>query len=121
MVERMLLASKRGLKPGSNPVLNLFDRLSDFTERVGAWRIFGLILFALLYYASYGLSGLELRGEGGTIAVIAQRLLDGQRPLKDTFLGYNLFWFYPIVALFSITGPNFLAVRLFFYLLSIVT
>ena len=41
--------------------------------------------------------------------------------LADTFLGYNLFWFYPIVGLFWITGPNFLVVRLFFYFLSIIT
>jgi hypothetical protein len=105
----------------SQPIFTLFDRISKFTEHAGAWRIVGLILFALLYYGSYGLSGLELRGEGGTIAVIAQRILEGQRPLADTFLGYNIFWFYPIVALFSITGPNFLDVRLFFFLLSIVT
>ena len=109
------------IKRLSDAVFTLFDRLSKFAERAGAWRIVGLILFALLYYSYYGLSGLQLRGEGGTIAVIAQRILEGQRPLADTFLGYNLFWFYPIVALFSITGPNFLDVRLFFYLLSIIT
>jgi hypothetical protein len=105
----------------SQPIFDLFDRISHIAERAGAWRIVGLILFAFLYYSSYGLSGLELRGEGGTIAVIAQRILEGERPLADTFLGYNVFWFYPIVALFAITGPNFLVVRLFFYLLSIVT
>jgi hypothetical protein len=105
----------------SRPAFALFNRISHFANRAGAWRIVALILFALLYYSYYGLSGLHLRGEGGTIAVIAQRILEGERPLADTFLGYNLFWFYPIVALFSITGPNFLDVRLFFYLLSIIT
>jgi hypothetical protein len=109
------------LRQLSQPVFILLERVSNFTERAGAWRIVGLILFALLYYSSYGLSGLQLRGEGGTVAVIAQRILEGERPLADTFLGYNLFWFYPIVGLFSITGPNFLVVRLFFYLLSIIT
>jgi hypothetical protein len=109
------------LRQLSQPIFILFERISSFTERAGAWRIVGLILFALLYYSSYGLSGLQLRGEGGTVAVIAQRILDGERPLADTFLGYNLFWFYPIVGLFSITGPNFLVVRLFFYLLSIIS
>jgi hypothetical protein len=109
------------LRQLSQPIFDLFDRISRFAERAGPWRIVGLILFAFLYYSSYGLSGLELRGEGGTIAVIAQRILEGERPLADTFLGYNVFWFYPIVALFAITGPNFLFVRLFFYLLSIVT
>jgi hypothetical protein len=109
------------LRQLSQPIFILFERISRFTARAGAWRIVGLILFALLYYSSYGLSGLQLRGEGGTVAVIAQRILEGERPLADTFLGYNLFWFYPIVGLFSITGPNFLVVRLFFYLLSIIT
>jgi hypothetical protein len=109
------------LRQLSQPIFDLFERISRFAERTGAWRIVGLILFALLYYSSYGLSGLELRGEGGTISVIAQRILEGERPLADTFLGYNVFWFYPIVALFAITGPNFLVVRLFFYLLSIIT
>jgi hypothetical protein len=109
------------LRQLSQPIFILFERISSFTERAGAWRIVGLILFALLYYSSYGLSGLQLRGEGGTVAVIAQRILEGERPLADTFLGYNLFWFYPIVGLFAITGPNFLVVRLFFYFLSITT
>jgi hypothetical protein len=112
---------KGGIKRLSETVFALFDRLSIFADWAGAWRIVGLILFAFLYYSSYALSGLELRGEGGTIAVIAQRILEGERPLVDTFLGYNLFWFYPIVALFSITGPNFLVVRLFFFLLSTIT
>jgi hypothetical protein len=112
---------KGRIKRLSDPVFTLLDRLSIFADRAGGWRIVGLILFAFLYYSSYGLSGLELRGEGGTIAVIAQRILEGERPLVDTFLGYNLFWFYPIVALFSITGPSFLVVRLFFFLLSTIT
>lgn len=121
MLEPTLLVPKGRIRPLSHPVFTLFERISSFAERAGAWRMVGLILFAVLYYSSYGLSGLEFRGEGGTIAVVAQRILEGQRPLADTFLGYNVLWFYPIVALFSITGPNFLDVRLFFYLLSIIT
>jgi hypothetical protein len=62
-----------------------------------------------------------LGGEGGTTAVIAQRLLEGQRPFVDTFLGYNLLWFYPFVWLFQIFGPNFTVVRIFFFVLSIIT
>jgi hypothetical protein len=116
----MLIAQQRTRRL-SQTVFSLVDRISSFAGRAGGWRIAGLILFALLYYGYYGLSGIQLRGEGGTIAVIAQRILEGERPLADTFLGYNLFWFYPIVALFSITGPNFLDVRLFFYLLSTIT
>jgi hypothetical protein len=82
------------------------------------WLLLGI---AIAYYATYALSGLDLGGEGGTTAVIAQRLLDGQRPFVDTFLGYNLLWFYPLVWLFQIFGPNFTVVRIFFFVLSIIT
>jgi hypothetical protein len=82
------------------------------------WLLLGI---AVAYYATYALSGLDLGGEGGTTAVIAQRLLEGQRPFVDTFLGYNLLWFYPIVWLFQIFGPNFTLVRIFFFVLSILT
>jgi hypothetical protein len=80
-----------------------------------------LVLFAILYYGSFALSGLDLPGEGGTIAVIAQRISEGQRPIVDTFLGYNILWFYPIVWLFRITGPNFLVVRIFFFVVSLLS
>jgi hypothetical protein len=82
------------------------------------WLLLGI---AIAYYAIYALSGLDLGGEGGTTAVYAQRLLEGQRPFVDTFLGYNLLWFYPIVWLFQIFGPNFTLVRIFFFVLSILT
>ena len=82
------------------------------------WLLLGI---AIAYYAIYALSGLDLGGEGGLTAVYAQRLLEGQRPFVDTFLGYNLLWFYPIVWLFQIFGPNFTLVRIFFFVLSILT
>ena len=82
------------------------------------WLLLGI---AITYYATYALSGLDLGGEGGTNAVIAQRLLEGQRPFVDTFLGYNVLWFYPLVWLFQIFGPNFTVVRIFFFVLSIIT
>lgn len=104
---------------------DLFISCCNKTHRIaqdaGGWRIVWLILFAALYYNFYGSSGLYLRGEGGTIAVYAQRILTGARPFIDTFLGYNLFWFYPIVWLFLITGPNFFVIRIFFFVLSGVT
>jgi len=85
------------------------------------WFPWLLLAIAIAYYATYALSGLDLGGEGGTTAVYAQRLLEGQRPFVDTFLGYNVLWFYPIVWLFQIFGPNFTAVRIFFFVLSIIT
>jgi hypothetical protein len=91
---------------------------SNAARRWLPWLLLGI---ALVYYAAYALSGLDLGGEGGTTAVIAQRLLEGQRPFVDTFLGYNLLWFYPLVCLFQIFGPNFTVVRVFFFGLSIIT
>ena len=80
-----------------------------------------VLVLALCYYGAYALSGLDIMGEGGTTAVIAQRLLEGQRPIVDTFLGYNVLWFLPIEGLFRIFGPNFTAVRLFFFGLATLT
>lgn len=80
-----------------------------------------LAIFAFFYYQQYYISGLNLGGEGGTNAVIAMRLLEGQRPIVDTFLGYNVMWFYPLVWLFQIVGPDFTAMRIFFYVLCALT
>jgi hypothetical protein len=85
------------------------------------WFPWLLVGIALAYYATYALSGLDLGGEGGTTALYAQRLLEGQRPFVDTFLSYNVLWFYPFVWLFQIFGPNFTVVRIFFFVLSIIT
>jgi len=69
-----------------------------------SWAPAILVLFALFYYGSYALSGLARAGEGGTIAVIAQRIDEGQRPIVDTFLGYNILWYYPVAWLFRIAS-----------------
>ncbi len=76
-----------------------------------------LVVFAVIYYGQYYRTGLNLGGEGGTNAVLAMRLMEGQRPIVDTFLGYNLLWFYPLVALFQLTGPDYVAMRVFFFAL----
>jgi hypothetical protein len=96
-------------------------RSGSLVSRIAPWFPVALFLFALFYYGSYALSGLDLNGEGGTIAVIADRIRTGSRPFVDTFLGYNLLWFYPIVWLFRVFGPNFTIVRIFFFALSIFT
>lgn len=76
-----------------------------------------VLLLAVLYYAQYYRSGMNLSGEGGTAAVIALRLLDGQRPIADTFLGYNVMWFYPVVWLFQVVGPSYVALRMYFFVI----
>jgi hypothetical protein len=80
-----------------------------------------LLLFALGYYGYYYNVWPGPYGEGGLVAVIAQRLMEGQRPIVDTFLGYNLLWFYPVVAVFKLAGPSYIALRLFFFALSLGT
>lgn len=71
--------------------------------------------FAIFYYSLYAAAGLNLGGEGGTAGVVAMRLMSGQRPIVDTFLGYNVMWFFPIAGLFEITGPNYLVLRWYFF------
>jgi len=71
--------------------------------------------FALIYYSLYVTAGLNLGGEGGTAGVVAMRLMSGQRPIVDTFLGYNVLWFFPVAGLFEITGPSYLVLRWYFF------
>jgi hypothetical protein len=94
------------------------DAAEAFLHRWG-----GLLVAAVafLYYAQYYRSGLNLGGEGGTVAVVAMRLMDGWLPIKETFLGYNLMWFYPVVWLFKIFGPSYIALRIFFFAICTLT
>lgn len=92
--------------------------IEAFLQRWGAAVV---VVFAFLYYAQYYRSGLNLGGEGGTVAVVAMRLIDGWLPIKDTFLGYNLMWFYPVVWLFKIFGPSYIALRIFFFAICTLT
>ncbi|MCX7868647.1 MAG: hypothetical protein N2322_01735, partial [Terrimicrobiaceae bacterium] len=80
-----------------------------------------LAVVALAYYSLYFNHGLNLGGEGGTTAVVAMRLNEGMRPIADTFLGYNVLWFYPVAWLFRLTGPDYLALRAFFFVVCAVT
>jgi hypothetical protein len=77
-----------------------------------------LAAFAVIYYAAYHGTGLALSGEQGSNALIAMRILGGERPIADIFIGYNLLWFYPLVLLFSLLGPHWLAMRIYFAVLA---
>jgi len=77
-----------------------------------------ILLIAIVYYSVFWRSGLILSGEEGVAAVIAQRLNLGQLPIVDTFLGYNVGWFYPIAFLFKVTGPNYLVMRAYFFVMA---
>jgi hypothetical protein len=102
----------------SDYAVRLIPKIEKTLFRYGVWIV---LLVAMVYYGSYYRSGLRLTGEGGTVAVIAMRLMEGQRPLVDTFLGYNLMWFYPVVWLFQLTGPNYIALTIFFFSLCATT
>ena len=82
-----------------------------------AWGPLLLAIFAICYYSQYYRSGLNLGGEGGTIAVNAIRLNEGWLPIKDTTLNYNVLWFYPVAWLFKLTGPDYIALRIYFFAL----
>ena len=73
----------------------------------GAWRW----RFCDIYYSLLLPQRPQFSGEGGTVAIVALRLLEGQRPIVDTFLGYNVMWFYPVAWLFKLTGPDYTALQ----------
>lgn len=83
--------------------------------------ILALVIIALSYYGSYVRYGLGFRDEGQTVALLAQRLLQGETPLKDVVLSYNVLWFYPVVALFKIFGVSYVLLRGYCLALSTVT
>lgn len=99
----------------------MFDAAHRYLFRLDAlvrrWGPLVLVVFAFCYYGQYYRSGLNLGGEGGTVAVNAMRLNEGWLPIKDTTLNYNVLWFYPVAWLFKITGPDYIALRIYFFVL----
>ena len=93
-------------------------RLIWVLRRWGAWI---LLAFAFCYYGYYYRNWPGPGGEGGLVALVALRLFHGQLPIVDTFLGYNVLWFYPVVWIFKLFGPNYVALRVFFFMLCTVT
>ena len=102
----------------------MFDAVRAHLFRLDAllrkWGPLVLVAFAIFYYGQYYRSGLNLGGEGGTVAVNAMRLNEGWLPIKDTKLNYNVMWFYPVAWLFKITGPDYIALRIYFFALCLV-
>ena len=100
-------------------------RKTDFWVRLESalksWGALVVAVFAIIYYLLYFRSGLNFSGEGGTVALVALRLLEGQRPIVDTFLGYNVMWFYPVTWLFQLVGPDYTALRIYFFGLCAIT
>jgi len=90
-------------------------------QMLKCWGALVVVIFATFYYAQYYRSGLNFGGEGGTVGVLAMRLMEGQRPIADTFLGYNVLWFYPVTWLFHVTGPSYVALRIYFFAICTAT
>ncbi len=80
-----------------------------------------IVAAALAYYGSYLGYWFNPHDEGGTVCLVAQRLMHGERPWVDVELGYNIGWFYPVAGLFHLTGVNYLVARGFFFALSTLT
>lgn len=80
-----------------------------------------LVALALAYYGSYVRYGIGFRDEGQTVALGAQRLLNGEVPFKDVVLNYNVLWFYPVVGLFKLFGVSYVLLRGYCLALSTVT
>ena len=80
-----------------------------------------ILLTALGYYGSYYRHSLNFRDEGGTVALLAKRLLEGERPFLDVVLGYNVLWFYPVVVLFKLFGVSFVVLRVYCFALATLT
>lgn len=76
-----------------------------------------LLVIAFCYYGSYYDAGFDF-SDDGSVALISQRLLAGERPFADVNAGYNVLWFYPLVGLYKLFGVHFLLVRLWFFALA---
>src|SRR5688572_19141676 len=94
--------------------------MRELAQRKVLWLIV-LLAIALGYYASYYRYGIGFRDEGQTVAFGAQRLLNGERPFEDVFLGYNVLWFYPVVALYDLFGVSYVLLRGWCFALSTLT
>lgn len=82
------------------------------------WWILLLLLIAGAYFGSYYRHSFNFRDESGTATLLGQRVANGEVPFRDVVLGYNVGWYFPIAGLFKIIGVNFVALRIYFFVLS---
>lgn len=106
--------SKR-FSPWTTRLRTVAEVVENFLQRHGP---VALAVFAAVYYGLYFNAHLTLTGESGSNVLIAQRINEGWRPMKDMFIGYNLMWFYPLSWIFEFTGPHLLASRVYFMALA---
>src|SRR6478735_193942 len=102
------------------------NRFPEFVKAARHWAgrrepwLILLFVFALCYFGSYYRHSFNFRDETGTVPLIAKRLLDGERPIRDVALGYNVLWYYPFVGLFKVFGVNFVLARAYCLALSML-
>lgn len=108
------------IKCASHVSNDLMDSAAEhrplFQRRI--WWVLLLLLIAGAYFGSYYRHGINFRDEGGTVTLLGQRVANGEVPFRDVVLGYNVGWFFPIAGLFKIIGVNFVALRIYFFVLS---
>jgi len=75
--------------------------------------VVALTLIGLFYYSSYYNYYFNWADEG-SVALITERLAQGERPYVEVDPSYGILWYYPIVVLHKIFGVNFLTVRVWF-------
>lgn len=80
-----------------------------------------LLVLAATYYGSYLRYGIGFRDEGQTVALLSQRLLNGEVPIKEVVLSYNVGWFWPVVVLYKFFGVSYVLLRGWCFALSTLT
>lgn len=83
------------------------------SRRSSSFAVAVLTVIGCLYYASYYNYHFNWADEG-SVALIAEKLLNGERPFVDIEIGYGVLWYYPIVFLFKVFGVNFVVARIWF-------
>ncbi len=72
-----------------------------------------LAVIAFIYYGSFYNYNFNW-GDEGSVALISEKLYHGEKPYIDIEIGYGLFWYLPIVALFKLFGVKFYLIRFYF-------
>ena len=83
----------------------------DFIVDLLALAVIGCVYYSLYYDYYFNWA------DEGSVALIAEKLANGETPYVDVEPGYGILWFYPISILFKLFGVSFLVVRVWFIVL----
>jgi hypothetical protein len=79
--------------------------------------VMALAVIAFCYYGAFYNFAFNLADEG-SVALISEKLLKGERPFVDIETGYGILWYLPIVYLFKVFGVKFYLIRIYFLLIA---